>query len=386
VSVESGGIWWVHPAIQPYREELFRLLDRELDMRFVFVGWRDHNLRAVPKVGLRRWVAMQDRGLGPYREGVSLKLTRTALTGSYDVWISSALNWWPTHTAFPLVKARRKPFVLWTVDWWWPDTPGAGVARAYDRVMLRNADALIVGGSKTRRFAIENGAPPERIFVAPETMLALDEREWSEEEVRETRRALVGDDSTFVFLFLNRIVAYKGLDVLLRAFRSVESKEPNARLLVCGNGPERPRCESLVAELGLKNVRFVGAVDHDRVHLVYRASDLYVHPARFLSGVRVKAEAWGFTVNEAMSVGTPVLATTAVAAGEDLIDDEVDGFVVPAGDVDALSNRMLFAINNAEVLEGMGKKAQRKMRESFTPRHQFDGFRKALDYLRERRG
>jgi glycosyltransferase involved in cell wall biosynthesis len=327
---------------------------------------------------------MDDRSLGPYRGGVSWSVTRAALTGDYEVWVGSTLNWWPTHSTFPLVKARRKPFVLWTLDWWWPDTRGATLARAYGRLMLRRADAVIVAGTKSRRFAIDNGAEADRIFVAPEAMTLLGHRDWSEEEVRAIRRALVGDDGGFLFLFLNRIVPYKGLDILLQAWQAIEQKEPDARLLVCGEGSDRSRCEALASDLKLKNVRFAGAIDHESAHLIYRAADLYVHPARFLSGVRIKGEAWGFTVNEAMSVGTPVLTTTAVAS-EDLIEDAVDGFVVPAGDVDALRDRMLLAIGNPSHMREMGAKAQEKLAAYFTPRHQLEAFRAAFEFVRGRR-
>jgi len=51
-------------------------------------------------------------------------------------------------------------------------------------------------------------------------------------------------------------------------------------------------------------------------------------------------EPWGVVVNEALACGTPVVATTAVGAAEDLIRDGVDGRIVPVGDVRALASAL----------------------------------------------
>jgi glycosyltransferase involved in cell wall biosynthesis len=112
-------------------------------------------------------------------------------------------------------------------------------------------------------------------------------------------------------------------------------------LLVVGDGPERAGCETLARDLGLHNVRFLGAVSPLNVRPYYELADVYVHPAVTVARGRIRGDAWGFTINEAMAVGCPVVASTAVGAVDDLIRDGVTGRVVPAGDESALAQALL---------------------------------------------
>lgn len=362
----------------PYREGLFRALDRR-GVRFLFVGPDGAPRREILDPGLRRWSAIDARSLGPYRNGVAPALLPRAAGGAYDVWLGSILNWWPTHAAFPLVRGRRKPFALWMEDWWWPDVAfGAAALKRYNEAILTKADAVIAAGTKAREFALAAGTREEKVFVAYNSTESLGERGWDEQELDALRASLAAPHAEFVCLFMNRLVPYKGLDVLLRAWRTVEARDPGAHLAVVGEGPAHAEWEALSEEFGLTRVRFHAPAPHDRVHLLYRASDLYIHPARFLPGERVKAEAWGFTLNEAMSVGTPVLATTAVAAAHDMIEEGVTGRIVPPSNVDALARAILDARGDPRRLADIGQAGRRKVEADFRPEKQAAAFEAAV--------
>jgi glycosyltransferase involved in cell wall biosynthesis len=345
----------------------------------LFVGRNRGTQPSIVDPGLRRWSAVNARAVGPYRTGVAPAVLRYAARGDYDVWIASILNWWPTHAAFPVVCGRGKPFLLWIEDWWWPHVAVGGAAlRRYNSTILRKADAVIVAGTKAHHFALAAGARRDQTFVALNSTELMGARSWTTADVAQTREQLAHSTAQFLCLFMNRLVRYKGLDVLLHAWRGVEAHNPHAHLAVVGEGPERARCETLANDLELRRVRFFPSLPYARVHLAYRASDLYVHPARFLSGERVKAEAWGFTLNEAMSVGTPVLATDAVAAARDLIDPGVTGLLVPSGEASSLTEAIVSASENREQLMKIGLAGRRKVEKEFVAEKQALSFASAV--------
>jgi len=372
-SPDTRNIIFVHPAIQDYRTELFDLLSSRLDVQFVFLGFVDHNRAHLPTTNIRRWSILDDSSLGPYRQGVSGKLLGLAASGDYDIWIGSILNSFATHWTWPIVKARRRKFLLWAEDWWWPAGLEGYLSKLYGRRVIRGADGFIVAGSRARAFFLANGARPEQIEVATNACRLLSPPDPCQVALLRTRWHA---ENRFVFLYLNRIVDYKGLDVLLRAFPAVSAAVRNALLIVVGDGPQREANQQLAANLELDNVRFVGQVERMEVAAAYAVADVYVHPASWGSG-RVKAEAWGFTVNEAMSLGRPVLATTSVAASDDLIEEGVTGRIVAAGNEQALAAAMIDLAHDP-ALRAMGIQAARRMRDRFTPYHQFLGFSAAI--------
>jgi glycosyltransferase involved in cell wall biosynthesis len=122
-----------------------------------------------------------------------------------------------------------------------------------------------------------------------------------------------------------RLSAAKALDVALRALAAAEG----VTLVVAGDGPERESLERLAAELGLaERVRFVGPLPRDEVLALYVAAD-----AALLSSAW---ENFPHSVVEALAVGTPVIST-AVGGVPEVVEDGVNGLLVPSGDVDALA-------------------------------------------------
>ncbi|MEX0939049.1 MAG: glycosyltransferase family 4 protein [Pirellulales bacterium] len=103
------------------------------------------------------------------------------------------------------------------------------------------------------------------------------------------------------FLYVGRLVDWKGVDYLIRAVAAVREQTP-CRLVIAGDGTERAMLERLVAELGLQsNVEFLGFTPRAECFALMRRSDVFV-----LSSLR---ECGGAVVLEAMANGLPVIAT-----------------------------------------------------------------------------
>ena len=99
---------------------------------------------------------------------------------------------------------------------------------------------------------------------------------------------------------------------------------PDATLLVVGDGEERARLERLAGD----RVRFLGAQPREQVLRVLRAADVAVLSSRW--------ENFPHVLVEALAVGTPVVAT-AVGGVPEIVEDGVNGLLVPAEDPEALA-------------------------------------------------
>jgi UDP-glucose:(heptosyl)LPS alpha-1,3-glucosyltransferase len=128
-------------------------------------------------------------------------------------------------------------------------------------------------------------------------------------------------------LFLGTGYGRKGLDTLLEAFARAAAGRPAARLIVAGYDSSRERFEARARALGLaERARFLGGRSDPET--CFAAADLYALPTRY--------DPFANTTLEALASGLPVITTHTNGAAE-LIEPGVQGAVVPAGDVDALT-------------------------------------------------
>ena len=162
--------------------------------------------------------------------------------------------------------------------------------------------------------------------------------------------------ATPTVLFVGRLVAYKGVDVLLRAMAGVP-----ASLVVVGDGPLRGPLEALARELGVGGaVRFLGHVsDAERLEW-YRRADLLVLPSVS------RQEAFGMVQVEAMLAGRPVVST-ALPTGVPWVNrDGESGLVVPPRDVEQLRAALLRLCGDAALRSSLGAGARARALEHFT--------------------
>ena len=361
---------FAHPAIRQYRYELYRLLEGQFNIKFLFTEDYDHNLSYLKLRPLKKWRAFPSSRFPPYSKGACWPLVKEAISGDYDIWISSILNSFATHWTFLIVKLRGKKFFLWSEDWWWQKSWKSWLIRPYARFIARHADAVLAAGSRTKIFFVELGVDPQKIYLA---FNATTVNNFSAE---------TKDSGKFVILYLGRIVRYKGLDILIKAFSKIENSFPQAVLRIVGDGGFKEECQLLAKNLGLKNIEFIGSVDPQSAAKYYLSADCFVLPARYFWDSKVPAEAWGFTVNEALSSGLPTIVTDAVAAGDDLIEDGINGFKIKTEDINVLSEKLRRLCDNGEFQERMSQAAREKMK-NFTSHRQFKVFSAALNDEKE---
>lgn len=192
---------------------------------------------------------------------------------------------------------------------------------------LRRADTVVYLSPLLMRLGLEAAGPHEACVIP----LAIDVYD----DLRPRRAA------AFTVSTAARLIERKKIHVLIEAFAAFKQSIPEARLVIIGDGSERPRLGKLAGRLGVgQAIEFTGSLSHREV--VTRIGESHVFA---LPSVR---ESLGTVYFEAMSQGVPVIATLGEGIA-DFIKDGTDGFLVRPDDPAHLV-RVLHALQSSSEL------------------------------------
>jgi glycosyltransferase involved in cell wall biosynthesis len=201
-------------------------------------------------------------------------------------------------------------------------------ARAAEDEALLATDRVFCVSAQLAEAVAQRGVDPARIEVMPN---GFDSRLFRPRQAVRLRRQL-GIHSRFVVGMVGSLKPWHGVCVLLEAFRLFAARHSNAALLIVGDGPERVSVEEFRARHPGLAVVAPGAVPHDDVPAMVAACDVATAPydandAFYFSPMKLY---------EYLAVGRPVVAS---AQGQimEVIEDGVNGLLVPPGDPVALS-------------------------------------------------
>lgn len=154
-----------------------------------------------------------------------------------------------------------------------------------------------------------------------------------------------------VFLSNRNFEHHYGVDVVLRAFKIIQERFPDAMLKVAGDGPCREELHQLAAELGVRDVEFLGAVEQERMPALYNETDF------FLNGSRVDNQP--LSILEAYSCGVPVITTDAGGI-PDMVTDGVTGMIVKMDDHEALARAAIHLLEHPAVAKRIISEARKE--------------------------
>ncbi len=166
----------------------------------------------------------------------------------------------------------------------------------------------------------------------------------------------------FHILWAGRMLAWKRVDTLVRAFALLLRQNPNSRLTLIGDGC---RCESLkqlVKKLGVGgNVDFHSSVPFAQVRQWMRNAHVYVLPSNSYEG-------WGAVLNEAMSECCCVVASQAGGAAKTMIRHGENGLLFQCGNHGQLSNLLIQLSSDEPLRRKLAEAGQRTVAEEWSPK------------------
>ena len=149
-----------------------------------------------------------------------------------------------------------------------------------------------------------------------------------------------------LLLFVGRLIDWKGANYLVEAMKDVVIACPKTKLLIVGDGPEKPELEKMTSKLRLTNiVYFIGEIKSTDVVKYYSAADVFIIASIVVDG---HTEGLGVVTIEAMACGTPVIGSN-VGGIPDVIKDGYNGFLVPERSPKEISQRIIQILSDKEL-------------------------------------
>ncbi len=179
-------------------------------------------------------------------------------------------------------------------------------------------------------------------------------------------------------LMVARLVEKKGVHVALEAMQTLHERELDLELRVIGDGPERERLESIIADSGLTSVRLLGALTHERTRQEFADADLYIQPS--ITASTGDQEGIPVSLMEAQASGIPVVSTRHSGIPE-LVIDGTTGWLTDEGDADGLAVAVERLSRNPAQAEQFAQAGRAHVQREFDRDTQTGRFAAYLDAL-----
>ncbi len=225
-----------------------------------------------------------------------------------------------------------------------------------NRYSMRSANRVIAISEAVAQFVRDiEGIPAHKVQIirygleAPLLESAMPARQ-------ETRRELGYPEDQHVVGFFGRLVYQKGVDVLIEAMKDVMRLHPEAKLLIVGDGPDRPSLTRQAAKSGIgEAVQFAGWVD--QANRLMPACDMIIVPSRW--------EGFGLVTLEAMGWSLPLVASCTSSLPEIIVDGET-GLLVSPEDPSALATAISNLLANSDTARAYGRAGYQRLRDRFS--------------------
>lgn len=328
-----------HPALAPYRVDLFNELSKRLKLKVMFLN-RNLISQEFDQDRLLQLLECEygflDSGINFIDRQVRWGVTRAISEFDPDVVIG--MEYSPSSFWVALLKRlffkRRWGFMIMTSDNVHICSNAGLGRRLARRFVLNAADGMIVYTKAVKSWYVKYGMPKESIGVCSniqqeERFRGLLADALSTAQSIMHGKALAGKR---VVLFVGRLVRLKGVDRVIAAFAEASAAFPDSRLVIIGDGPEKARLTAIADDLAPDGkILFVGRVEGRELHAWYLLGQTLVLGSLY--------EPYGAVVVEALIAGMPVLCSS-LAGAADLVREGKNGYTFDPYDICVLTRKM----------------------------------------------
>lgn len=219
------------------------------------------------------------------------------------------------------------------------------------RLLSETAAGFICGSEHFSEILRRIGIPAAKTAVIP---CGIELHEFSTHQPKSPECAIA----------VGRLTPKKRPDLTIRAFAMARKTYPDLRLEILGDGIERPRCEAVIAELGLgEAVIMHGACSHDKVKAHLSRAGLFLQHS--VTAENGDQESQGISLLEAMAVGLPVICTDHNGFSETVVDGAT-GFLSPELDVDSMAENIRRLVANPGLARRLGQAGRARVEQHYS--------------------
>jgi glycosyltransferase involved in cell wall biosynthesis len=233
------------------------------------------------------------------------------------------------------------------------DTLTEVAIQRYRERFLPAVSAVYTAGRIGKEYFKKLGYRDDQIFnsyFSHDVDYFTSERIHNAEDYRKNIREELGiQDSHFVILTVSRLLDLKRLEDLHEALQLLEHKQvANFHVVLIGDGEHQVPVTAMQRDLQSIRFHWIKGIAYEDMPKYYAMSDLLVHPS--------EGDIWGLVVNEALSMGRPVICTERIGAAE-LVRDGENGFVVSVRAPAEIADRIERLYNDKLLLKRMSERA-----------------------------
>lgn len=155
-------------------------------------------------------------------------------------------------------------------------------------------------------------------------------------------------------LHVGRISYEKNIDVLIKSFRILLKKKPDAKLLIAGKGPDMNNLKKITGKLLNKSIMFLGQIEHNKLAGLYSSADI------FATASTVETE--GLVILEAMACGQPIIGVNKLAIPY-IVKHEKNGFIAHPYNEKEIADYMLKLLKDKNLRKKFGKESLRIVKD-----------------------
>lgn len=335
----------------PYRIDFFNELGKNIDLTVVFEAERNYALNEDWYTGSAKNFKSVFLKEGAIEERkINFKILKH-VKKDQDVLIFSNYSYFTEMVGLIWAKIRRIPY--------WMELDGAllheesKLKYLWKSFLIKGAEKYMSTSENTDEFLMHYGVTKEKIQRYPFSSLletdVLKEPPTQEQKI-ELKRVLNITEPKMI-IAVGRFVQCKGFDILMKSAKNFEQE---IGVYIIGGKPV-PEYLELKEKWNLQNVHFVDFMDKEKLKKYYQAADLFVLPTR--------GDVWGLVVNEAMANGLPVLTTDRCVAGIELIQNGVNGYIVPVDNAQEIGRCVAKFFDHATKQSEMARNALQTISE-----------------------
>lgn len=334
----------------PYRIDLFNyLIDNYKQYQFKIIysavdeddrGWKINNDDIRNSIFLESKSISLSGNLDKKHIHIPKDIINVLNNENPDVVIGSEYN--PTCIlAYLWSKLHRKKFISWSDGTLNSEKNISGMQKLIRKVICKGANALIASSTMTKEAQKTYGAKENKIFLSYLTV-DIEKYLFNKKKIENNK-----------ILFVGRLTDIKGVDLLLEAVADIDD---DFFINIVGDGPAKEKLINLTKKLNLSDkVNFLGAKSGNDLLNEYRSADIFVLPSR--------QDCFGLVITEAMCNSMPVIASKYSDGAYDLIENNINGFIVDPFNKNELREKISILLKNKLIAKSMGMESYIKVRK-----------------------
>jgi glycosyltransferase involved in cell wall biosynthesis len=321
----------------PYRMRFFNSLGRSVNLRVIYEAEYAKNIKfSFDSVkSLNHDQIFLKRGV--IREKIpNFRILKYLIKHDFDILVLTNYAYATELIGFVYARLKKINYVI--------EEDGNRIKENEPKLIYFIKKWLISGASyylspskNTDIFFEHYGADPSKITRYPFTSVSMDDIPTDYYQKKKTNEKIV-------FLYVGRIIHLKGVDVLVNAFNKATESISNIELKIIGDSPDAEYLKKITESIK-SDIKIIDFMQTKELKLEYAKADVFVFPTRY--------DPWGLVINEAISMGLPIISSNNSKAAQELILHGTNGLLYEPEDVSELSKHILTLAMDSSIRSDM---------------------------------